>query len=771
VTEAPSAIFKSTGSALGSVAETTTDLILTALHFDEGPWRYIAGNKIVATVLNDAFQTVFDQLIGGVVDTSIPHVFYYQTNPVLLSAVALEPSPNGFFTFSGLTMTPNSSAGSTTLYFDTSNFRTLDPTGEVTNVSSVVEGNQIPATIHTIVTVSPSQGTVAPGGQLQFQPTVTGVGATLQGVTWSVDGITGGNSTTGLISSTGLYTAPLATGTHSISATSIFDGVTGSAIVTLTGTIPSISISPTATTVPLGAVQTFVANVQGGGSAAWSIKEGAAGGTITQAGIYTAPSQAGNYHVIVTDSANTSLTATSSVTVVTGPTVTAIHPFNHATEGANPWHPPVWGADGYLYGVTEAGGNLSCAYVSSLSGCGTIYKSDASGIVTTLHTFSGTDGAYPAASLVAAAGGTFYGTTEYGGANTSQCNVGGTSTAAGCGSVFSYSASTGLKTLLSFGPFTSPLGVGPQSALIQTNGTLYGETQVGGNTSCTGTLGAGTGSGCGSVFSVSSSNVPSALHTFSGSEGAYPAIGLLLQSDGNFYGTTVGGGTLTCSSYATLGCGTVFKVTPSGSIKTLHSFTKQDGAAPEAALILGSDGKMYGTTLFGGTTTCSGGAQWQGCGTVFKIDTAGSFTLLHSFSGPDGAYPGTLMQASDGYFYGTTESGGDAACAGRYGPGCGTLFRMDSSGNVTVLYAFTGKSDGSWPEFGVIQGTDGNLYGTTVYGGANDDGVVFRVSNLSALTSGAVVAGDLLDVQTTITPVLVSRPHVGPPGPPVSTQP
>jgi uncharacterized repeat protein (TIGR03803 family) len=180
---------------------------------------------------------------------------------------------------------------------------------------------------------------------------------------------------------------------------------------------------------------------------------------------------------------------------------------------------------------------------------------------------------------------------------------------------------------------------------------------------------------------------------------------------------------------------------------------------------------MYGTTLFGGTTTCSGGAQWQGCGTVFKIDTAGSFTPLHSFSGPDGAYPGTLMQASDGYFYGTTESGGDAACAGRYGPGCGTLFRMDSSGNVTVLYAFTGKSDGSWPEFGVIQGTDGNLYGTTVYGGANDDGVIFRVSKLTALASGAVVVNDLQDTQTTITPALVTRPHVGPPGPPVSTQP
>ena len=539
-------------------------------------------------------------------------------------------------------------------------------------------------------------------------------------------------------------------------------------VTALTGTV---SINPSAVTMPAGGVQTFSATVTGGGSVTWSLKEGTSGGTITTAGIYTAPAQTGTYHVIATNTANNAQSATSTVTVVTGPSIATIHSFNHATEGAGPWHTPVWGTDGYMYGTTDAGGNLSCAYVSSLSGCGTIYKSDTSGNVTTLHTFSGTDGAYPAASLVATPSGTFYGTTEYGGANTSQCDVGGTSTAAGCGSVFSYSATTGFTRLFSFGPFSSPLGVGPQASLVETGGNLYGETEAGGNTSCSGTLGTGTGSGCGAIFSVSGSNVGSALHTFSGSEGAYPVTGLLLQSDGNFYGTTTGGGTLTCSSYATLGCGTVFQMTPSGSIKTLHPFTKVDGAAPESSLILGTDGKMYGTTLFGGSTTCSGGAQWQGCGTVFKIDTTGNFTSLHSFSGPDGAYPATLMQASDGYFYGTTESGGATACTGRYGPGCGTIFRMDSSGNVTVLYAFTGKSDGSWPESALVQGTDGNLYGTAVYGGTYDDGVIFRVSNLTALGSGVVVVNDLPEVQTTITPVLVTRPHVGPPGPPIPTNP
>lgn len=175
-------------------------------------------------------------------------------------------------------------------------------------------------------------------------------------------------------------------------------------------------------------------------------------------------------------------------------------------------------------------------------------------------------------------------------------------------------------------------------------------------------------------------------------------------------------------------------------------------------------------TLFGGSTTCSGGAQWQGCGTVFKIDSTGNFKSLHSFSGPDGAYPIAIMQASDGYFYGTTEGGGDASCAGRYGPGCGTVFRMDSAGNVTVLYAFTGQSDGSWPESAVIQGTDGSLYGTTAYGGVNDDGVIFRISNLAILSQATTGIGTRQVNRQVITPLLVRRPHVGLPGPAVPNQ-
>jgi uncharacterized repeat protein (TIGR03803 family) len=179
---------------------------------------------------------------------------------------------------------------------------------------------------------------------------------------------------------------------------------------------------------------------------------------------------------------------------------------------------------------------------------------------------------------------------------------------------------------------------------------------------------------------------------------------------------------------------------------------------------------LYGITIFGGSATCSGGAQWAGCGTVFKIDTAGDFISLHSFSGADGAYPTALIQGTDGFLYGTTQGGGDASCSGRYGPGCGTVFKMDSSGNVTVLYSFTGQSDGSWPESGVVPGTDGNLYGTTAYGGTNDDGTIFQISNLTALVPAKAQFETLQVTREPIVPLPKKQPHVGLPGPPASPQ-
>jgi uncharacterized repeat protein (TIGR03803 family) len=541
---------------------------------------------------------------------------------------------------------------------------------------------------------------------------------------------------------------------------------------TVSGSPSGISISPAVVSVPLASIQTFSAITSGGATPIWSVQEGTSGGNISSSGIYTAPSQTGTYHVMVASAANSAESAVATVNVVNGPLVKTLHSFDHSTEGANPWSAPIIASDGNLYGATEAGGNLSCSYISSLSGCGTIYKSDLSGNLTTMHSFSGSDGAYPVASLKEVTGGVFYGTTDFGGSNTSQCVVFGTTVQSGCGTVFKFDSAVGFNSVFSFGPFFSPAGAGPIAALIEANdGTLYGANDVGGNSTCTGTINNQLRSGCGAIFAMKSSTAVTAVHTFSGSDGAFPGGSLLSQPDGYFYGVTGAGGNTSCSSYEYPGCGTIYQLTTPGAIKTLHSFSSLDGAYPDAVLTRGSDGSLYGATVFGGSRACSGGAQWQGCGTTFKIDTAGNFTSLHSFSGPDGAYPTALMQATDGYFYGTTQGGGDASCAGRYGPGCGTVFRMDSAGNVTVLYEFTGQSDGSWPESAVIQGTDGSLYGTTAYGGVNDDGVIFRISNLASLSPSASKSGIEQNVRPIITPVLVRRPHVGIPLPGFQEQP
>jgi uncharacterized repeat protein (TIGR03803 family) len=190
-----------------------------------------------------------------------------------------------------------------------------------------------------------------------------------------------------------------------------------------------------------------------------------------------------------------------------------------------------------------------------------------------------------------------------------------------------------------------------------------------------------------------------------------------LPERSDLYGTTMGG--------RVLGRGTIFKLTTSGLLTTLHSFTGFDGTAPESGLVQGRDGSLYGTAEVGGTgfTDRDGG----GCGTVFKITTSGVFTLLHRFDGRDGAGPeATLIQGKDGNLYGTTRFAR---------PGRGTVFRITPSGLLTTLHRFNGglKGDGVEP-YDLIQGKDGNLYGTTSGGGYR--GTIFK------LTMTPVISGD-----------------------------
>ncbi|MGD1019630.1 MAG: choice-of-anchor tandem repeat GloVer-containing protein [Verrucomicrobiia bacterium] len=358
------------------------------------------------------------------------------------------------------------------------------------------------------------------------------------------------------------------------------------------------------------------------------------------------------------------------------------------TDGANPYAGLVQGSDGNFYGTTEYAGSTNCLY-----GCGTVFRINPGGSYTNLYSFVGspTDGAYPGAGLMQGSDGNFYGTTFVGGTNN-------------LGIVFRISPGGSYTTLYSF--VGSPTdGAYPGAGLVQgSDGNFYGTTFDGGTNNL------------GIVFRISPGGSYTNLYSFAGSptDGANPYAGLAQGSDGNFYGTTEHGGTGT-NCYA--GCGTVFRISPSGSYTTLYSFAGSpgDGAYPRAGLVQGSDGNFYGTTVSGGANNF---------GTVFRINPGGSYTNLCSFAGPpgDGAYPGAgLVQGSDGNFYGTTFNGGTN--------NLGIVFQISLGGSYTNLCSFAGPpGDGAVPGAGLVQGSDGNFYGTTSYGGIGGSGTVFRLS-------------------------------------------
>jgi uncharacterized repeat protein (TIGR03803 family) len=227
---------------------------------------------------------------------------------------------------------------------------------------------------------------------------------------------------------------------------------------------------------------------------------------------------------------------------------------------------------------------------------------------------------------------------------------------------------------------------------------LYGTTFIG-----------GTNGGYGTVFRITTNGAFSTVASFSNTNGAYPVAGLIQTGDGNFYGTTSGGGTNGAN-------GTVFKLTANGLITNLVSFNSNNGANPYAGLIQAKDGSFYGTTRNGGTN--------GDYGTVFKVTTNGVFSLLVSFNYTNGANPAAgLVQASDGNFYGTTENGGTN------GTGYGTIFKLTTNNTLTSLISFN-NTNGAYPIASLLQDSDGNFYGTTSGGGTNTGnfGLVFRLS-------------------------------------------
>jgi uncharacterized repeat protein (TIGR03803 family) len=235
------------------------------------------------------------------------------------------------------------------------------------------------------------------------------------------------------------------------------------------------------------------------------------------------------------------------------------------------------------------------------------------------------------------------------------------------------------------------------------------------------------------VFGAQAGTSLTTLYSFTnGDDGANPQAGLVLGNDGYFYGTTFNGGV---NSH-----GTLFKISINGALTSLYSFTDgADGSNPGAGLIQGSDGNFYGTTQNGGRPALGAPA-----GTVFQLNSKGALTNLYSFNvdfpgGNEGSYPvAGLVQGSDGFFYGTTLDGGTYGFSNSGTNGYGTVFRIDANGALTNLYDFSGGNDGANPASALVQGSDGFFYGTTQIGGFNNSGTVFRF-NPNATTPGEVL--------------------------------
>lgn len=357
-----------------------------------------------------------------------------------------------------------------------------------------------------------------------------------------------------------------------------------------------------------------------------------------------------------------------------------LHSFTAQPDGEFPVG-VVLDAKGNLYGATFGGG----AYDSS---AGTVFEVTPSGIETVLYNF-GTgdeDGSAPDATLLRV-GDKLYGT----------CFLGGVSQG---GTVFEVTPA-GTETVLA--SFTLGDGGGyPQSGLVRDKqGNLYGTTS-----------GYNDGYGYGAVFELSPAGILTFLYEFrGGTDGMDPYGNLVRDTEGNLYGTTNGGGAS--------GEGTVFEVTPDGTETVLHSFTGMpDGSLPDGGLLRDAKGNLYGVTVLGGT---------YDSGTVFEVTKAGTEKVLYSFmGGSDGLVPGgTLVRDAKGNLYGVTAQGGSY--------GNGTVFKVTKTGTKTVLYSFTGGADGNQPDAGVVFDKQGNLFGTTAYGGIANSrcpdgcGVVFEL--------------------------------------------
>jgi len=379
-----------------------------------------------------------------------------------------------------------------------------------------------------------------------------------------------------------------------------------------------------------------------------------------------------------------------------------LYSFTGAEDGAFPQSALVLDDAGNLYGTASARGAYNF---------GTVFKLDPSGKLSVLHTFTGIDGLDPYGDLFRDKNGNLFGTALSGGTpEGGECRH-------GCGVLFKIDPSGKYHILYVFPG--GPPGGNPAGRLIRDNqGSFYGVGYVGGNLPCDYHY-----RGCGVIFKVDAARNETVLHAFGGyAKDGDSASDLIRDKDGNIYGTTGRGGDFTW--------GSVFKLEPNGNWDILYSFTGMaDGTEPTSGVVRDPAGNFYGSTEFGGDPPCSY-YYLGGCGVIFKLDPAGTETVLYTFTGDEnrGAPVGPLLRDAMGNLYGVGFPIG-GGCHGE----CGTVFKLDTAGNKTILHEFSGGKDGVTVGQ-IILDKAGNIYGTAVQGGKVNKhcyygcGVIFKIT-------------------------------------------
>jgi uncharacterized repeat protein (TIGR03803 family) len=373
-----------------------------------------------------------------------------------------------------------------------------------------------------------------------------------------------------------------------------------------------------------------------------------------------------------------------------------LYRFKGTPDGASPYGGLITVA-GTLYGTTLNGSSnycsQSCGGNYCYLGCGTVFSVDSTGSEHVVYNFKGNfnnagDGSWPFAGLTSL-GGVLYGTTASAGAHAQ-------------GTVYTVSTSGSESVLHSFAGGSD--GSVPEAGLTALNGKLYGATLQGGSSGC-------GGSGCGAVFEVSTTGQEHVVYAFGGGTDGAKLYSGVTAVKGRLYGATLFGGGTGCGGN---GCGTIYRVTPSGKERVLYRFQNStDGAYPNGLTAV--KGVLYGTTESGGN---------RNSGTFFSVTTSGTLHTLYNFQDiPDGNLPGANLFFYKGSFYGTTVGGGTI--------GVGTVFKVSRTGSESVLYSFNGGTDGSDPQ-GPVTVMGGNVYGTTTTGGGtgcsgSGCGTIFRL--------------------------------------------